>query len=171
MKIFRPMRRHRQQLSTGECIRILKEATSGVLALLGDGGYPYAVPLSHVYDGGRIYFHSAREGHMVDAVRRHGRASFCVIGRDDVRGREYTTLFRSVIAFGRIRIIDDADEKLKAARMFGGRFNPDDEEALQNELEKGFSHMLMLCFDIEHLTGKEAVELVREGKAGSPGGQ
>ncbi len=155
------MRRGRQQLPQEECIRILKEATSGVLALPGDGGYPYAVPLSHVHDDGRIYFHSAPEGHKVDAVRRHGRASFCVIDRDDVRGREYTTFFRSVIAFGRISVIGDADEKLRAARLFGDRFNPGDEGALRKELEKGFSRMLMLRFDIEHLTGKEAVELMR----------
>lgn len=79
--MFRQMRRKRQELPREECLEILREGTSGVLALLGDGGYPYAVPLSYVYDGGKIYFHSARAGHKLDALRGCDRASFCVIGQ------------------------------------------------------------------------------------------
>lgn len=158
---FREMRRKRQQLSQEESIGILRRATAGALALLGDDDYPYAVPISYVYADGKIYFHSALTGHKVDAIRRHGKASFCVIDKDEVHGEEYTTYFRSVIAFGRIRIIDDADEKLRTARMLGNRYNPDDEESLQKEIAKSLVHMSMICLDIEHLTGKEAIELVR----------
>ena len=74
---------------------------------------------------------------------------------------KYTTFFRSVIAFGRIHIIEDETEKLETARMLGNRYNPNQEEALQKELENGLSRMLLIRFDIEHLTGKEAIELVR----------
>ncbi len=168
MTEFRTMRRNRQQLSPEECIQILTEATSGVLALLGDNDYPYAIPLSHVYADGKIYFHSATEGHKIDAIRYQDRASFCVIKKDDVHGKEYTTFFRSVIAFGRIHIIEDADEKLIAARLFGNRFNPNDEEALRKELDKGAARMMMLRFDIEHLSGKEAIELMRERMLQTP---
>ena len=72
--------------------------------------------------------------------------------------------FRSVIAFGRIHIIEDAAEKLETARMLGNRYNPNQEEALQKELENGLSRMLMIRFDIEHLTGKEAIELMKMKK-------
>ena len=74
---------------------------------------------------------------------------------------KYTTFFRSVIAFGRIHIIEDETEKLETARMLVNRYNPNQEEALQKELENGLSQILMIRFDIEHLTGKEAIELVR----------
>ena len=74
----------------------------------------------------------------------------------------YTTFFRSVIAFGRIHIIEDEQEKLKMARMLGNRYNPNDDASLQKEIENGLSRMLMIRFDIEHLTGKEAIELVRQ---------
>ena len=158
---FREMRRSRQQLSNEESIAILQKATAGTLALLGDGDYPYAVPISYVYDDGKLYFHSALTGHKVDAIRKCDKASFCVIERDDVQPERYTTFYRSVIAFGRIHIVGNEEEKLSFARMLGNRYNPNDEEHLKKELEKGFSRMLMICFDIEHLTGKEAIELAR----------
>lgn len=161
---FREMRRKRQQFSPEECIDILRGATSGTLALLGDGGYPYAVPLSYVWADGRLYFHSAMAGHKVDAVRACDKASFCVIAQDLVQPEHYTTHYRSVIAFGRIRIVEDEAERLVAARLLGNRYNPGKEESLQRELEKGLARMLVLRFDIEHLTGKEAIELVAHGR-------
>ena len=162
MSDFREMRRKRQQLSEAESVALLKKATSGTLALLGDNGYPYAVPISYVYSEGKLYFHSALSGHKVDAIRNCDKASFCVIAKDDVQPEKFTTFFRSVIAFGRIHIIEDEAEKLKTARMLGNRYNPNHEEALRKELENGLSRMLMIRFDIEHLTGKEAKELVKQ---------
>lgn len=162
MSKFRAMRRRRQQLSQEESINILEHATSGTLALLGDDDYPYAVPLSFVYHEGCLYFHSAVEGHKIDAIQRHGKASFCVIDQDNVQGEQYTTYFRSVIAFGHIGIIDNADEKLAAARLLGNRYNPHQDEALQKEIDKGLHRMVMIRMRIEHLTGKEAIELTRK---------
>ena len=162
MSNFRPMRRHRQQLSQKESISIIERATSGTLALLGDEDYPYAVPISFVYHDGCLYFHSAVEGHKIDAIRRHDKASFCVIDQDDVHGEQYTTFFRSVIAFGHISIIENEDEKIAAARMLGNRYNPNHDEALKKEMEKGLHRMVMLRMNIEHLTGKEAIELAKK---------
>ena len=162
MEEFRAMRRKRQQLSEDESVEILRKATSGTLALLGDNGYPYAVPISYVYVDGKLYFHSALSGHKVDAIRGCDKASFCVIEKDEVHPEKYTTFFRSVIAFGRIHIIEDVTVKLETARLLGNRYNPNDDESLRIELEKDLARMCMIRFDIEHLTGKEAIELVRE---------
>ena len=155
------MRRDRQQLSQEECERILSRCTSGVLALAGDGGYPYAVPLSYAFADGAIIFHSAVQGHKVDAIRRDGRCSFCVIDQDEIIPAEFTTYFRSVIAFGRIRIIESADEKVRLLRILGRRFSPGDESGLQHEIDKSLDHVLLLRLDIDHISGKEAIELVR----------
>ena len=162
MSEFRAMRRKRQQLTEEKSIGILQKSTAGTLALLGDNGYPYAVPISYVYADGKLYFHSALSGHKIDAIRNCDKASFCVINKDDVHPEKYTTFFRSVIAFGRIHIIEDEQEKLETARLLGDRYNPNQEEALQKEIEKGLSRMVMIRFDIEHLTGKEAIELVNQ---------
>ena len=118
--------------------------------------------MSYAYSDGKLYFHSALTGHKVDAIRNCDKASFCVIDQDDVKPEKYTTFFRSVIAFGRIHIIEDETKKLAIAQFLGNRFNPNQEEALQKELEHGLSRMLVICLDIEHLTGKEAIELVKQ---------
>ena len=162
MSEFRQMRRQRQQLTQEESIAILQKATAGTLALLGDDGYPYAVPISYVYNEGKLYFHSALNGHKVDAIRKYDKASFCVIEQDDVQPEKYTTFFRSVIAFGRIHIVEDEKEKLEIVRMLGNRYNPNQDDALQKEIESGLSRLLAIRFDIEHLTGKEAIELVKQ---------
>ena len=143
MSNFREMRRKRQQLPEEENIKILKKATAGTLALHGDGGYPYAVPISYVYHEGKLYFHSALAGHKVDAIRSCDKASFCVIEQDDVLPKKYTTFFRSVIAFGRIHIIEDEQDKLEAALLLGNRYNPNDDESLKKELQGGFTRMRM----------------------------
>lgn len=85
------MRRNRQQLSDEESISILEKATSGTLALLGDNGYPYAVPISYVYSEGKLFFHSALSGHKIDAIRNCDKTSFCVVDQDEVIPKKYTT--------------------------------------------------------------------------------
>ena len=159
--MFREMRRKRQLLPEQECIRILEQGTSGVLSVLGDEDYPYAVPLSYVYSGNTLYFHCAKSGHKLDAIRKHSKVSFCVIAQDHIVPEEYTTYFKSVIVFGRIRILEPPEDKLRAATLISERFNPGDTAGLQKELQKSFSHMLILRMDIDHISGKEAIELTR----------
>lgn len=155
------MRRIRQQLTQEECIDILCQSTSGVLALIGDGGYPYTVPMSHVYADGCLYFHSALHGHKVDAVRTDPRCSFCVIAQDEVHPETFTTHFRSVVVFGQIHVIEDDAERLAALRLLGRRHAPHDAAGLQHEIDKDFTRVLMLRLDIEHITGKQAIEMVK----------
>ena len=164
--MFREMRRRRQALPEGECVAILERMTSGVLAVEGDGDYPYAVPLSYVYAGGKLYFHSAREGHKVDALRRNAKASFCVVERDEVVAEEYTTYFRSVVVFGQVRFVEEEREKLAALELLAEKYAPGERERRQREIAQGFDHLYVLELDVECMTGKEAVELLRQRKGG-----
>lgn len=61
--MFREMRRMKQLLPMEETEAVMHRCSNGVLACMGDGGYPYAVPLNYVYYDGKIYFHSAKAGH------------------------------------------------------------------------------------------------------------
>ena len=72
--MFREMRRKKQALPAEEVSAILHRGTSGVLALSGDDDYPYAVPISYVFDGAKLYFHCAKDGHKLDAIQRSSKA-------------------------------------------------------------------------------------------------
>lgn len=158
--MFREMRRKNQSLSAEKCTEILTNATSGVLAVLGDAEYPYAVPLSYVYTGGKIYFHSAVSGHKLDAIKNHCKASFCVIAQDIVAPEKYTTYFQSVIVFGRIRVLEDEQEKRDAAKRLALKYAPGDTDAGRAaEIERFWDALCMLELTVEHVTGKEAKEL------------
>lgn len=158
------MRRKNQALSEEECTTILNNATSGTLALLGDGGYPYSLPISYVFEPpsasttgcGRLFFHSALNGHKIDAIKGCDKASFCVIAKDEVHPSEYTTYFRSVICFGKIRILTDEAEKDHALRLLGNRYYPNQDAELDKELLKAARACHAIELTIEHLTGKQS---------------
>lgn len=160
--MFRELRRKRQALSKEACAEILSRGTSGVLALAGDDGYPYAVPISYVYDGEKLYFHSAKAGHKLDAIQREPKTSFCIIDQDQIVPEEYTTYFRNVIAFGRIRILEDEEEKRAAIEKLALKYAPDDSaENRRRAIDREWKPLCMLEMTIEHLSGKEAIELVK----------
>ena len=168
---FRKMRRSRKELDHEACLEMINRATSGVLSVTGDGGYPYGVPMSYVYvDGsgeedfvGTFYFHCAKTGHKIDALRACDKACFTIIDRDDVVADEFTTYFKSVIAFGRVRILEMTEEIMPAIRLLADRYSPDEsEEKKTSEIDKEMPALAMLEFKVEHMTGKEAIELVRK---------
>ena len=161
--MFREMRRKRQELTNAECVEILKRNTSGVLAVSGDDGYPYAVPLSYVYDGGVLYFHCAKSGHKIDAINRLDKVSFCVVDQDNVVPEEYTTFFRSVIVFGRASVINQDDEIRNAIEKLAIKYYPDDSKTNRDFfINKEYAALRMVKIEIEHMTGKEAIELVKK---------
>lgn len=159
--MFREMRRKKQLLTKEETVKIFERGTSGVLALLGDDDYPYAVPLSYIYCDSKLYFHGAKTGHKIDAILKCEKASFCVIDKDTIVSEEYTTYFRSAIAFGKIKIIEDDKEKREAIEKLAAKYTPDNKEGRLKEIEKEYNVLCMIELDIEHMTGKEAIELVR----------
>ena len=169
--MFRKMRRFRQQLSHEACEQILREASSGVLAVYGDDGYPYAVPVSHVYYEGKIAFHCAKEGHKIDALRRNEKVSFCVIAQDEVMPWERTTAFISVIAFGRARIVEDEAGLRRIARLIGEKFSPGYEEDCREETDEAIAAGRLCCVEVtlDHVTGKcgkeELLERLKGEKA------
>ena len=132
-----------------------------------DGDKPKGRPFGfHLLDGDKLYFHCAKAGHKLDAVRREPKVSFCVIDQDRVVPEEYTSYFRSVIAFGTIRIMEDEQEKCAAIEKLAVKYAPEDSASRRQEaIRREWAPLCMLEMTIEHLTGKEAIELVREREA------
>ena len=153
--MFRKMRRFKQQLSDEECRAILKAEPRGVLAVSGDDGYPYALPISHYYDeeANKLYFHGAKAGHKLDAIRKSDKVSFCVYDKGFVKEGEWALNIKSVIVFGRLRPVTDPERTEEICRRLGNKFYPDP-ESVEKEIERDLSRVLCLELEIEHMTGK-----------------
>ena len=155
------MRRAKQRLSPEESLDILNKGSSGVLALW-DGEEPYAVPLSYVYHGGKLYFHCARAGRKLEAIKVCPRASFCVVAADDVIPEKYTTAYRSVIVSGPLRILTDEAEMVPALHLLAEKYNPGHAGDAEKEISAGLSHMLMLELRADEISGKQGKELLNQ---------
>ncbi|MCI9040302.1 pyridoxamine 5'-phosphate oxidase family protein [Dubosiella newyorkensis] len=159
--MYHSMRRSRQQLSEQETIKILENATSGVLALFDADDYTYALPISYVYHGNEIYFHSASSGHKIEAIKHHQKVSFCVVAQDKIVPEKFTTFFKSAIVFGTIEIIEDEAEKRKAIECLSKKYSPHEtEERTQQEIDRFWKQLTMLKLNIEKISGKQSIELV-----------
>ena len=153
--MFRKMRRFKQQLPDEECIEILKTTKRGVLSLIGDDGYPYGVPMDHWYceKDGKLYFHGAKEGHKIDAIKGCDKASYCVYDEGYRKEGEWALNIRSVITFGRICLVEDEDLAREICTELVWKFT-DDKEYLEQELKNAFSRVQCLELIPEHMTGK-----------------
>lgn len=163
--MFREMRRKNQLMSIEDTVAVMNRCTSGVLACMGDDDYPYSVPINYVYYKDKIYFHSAKAGHKIDSLINNPKVSFAVIDKDTIVSEEYTSYFRSVIAFGKARILeDDTQEWLDAFTALVEKYSGNRPEKEKRKEIEGCKRAYIMAIDVDHITGKEAKELVRTKK-------
>ena len=156
----RKMRRFKQLLSVEDSLSILSNATNGILSLIDPDGGVYGVPVSFACDDqGHIYLHSAVKGHKNDCIAADHRCSFCVVGQDKIVAEEFTSYFRSVIIKGSIHHVSEPEEINKGLLLLCDKYSPGIDPSA--EIAKCLSHVAVLRIDIESMTGKEAIELVR----------
>ena len=154
--MFRPMAKPRahQQIPEEECIRILKEQKRGILCVLGDDDYPYGTPTNHFYseEDGKIYFHSNKKGHKVDAMKKHDKVCFVCYDEGFVKEGDWALNIKSVIVFGRVEFIEDTETIIKVMTDLSHKFT-DDEEYIAKEM-KTAAGTLLFAIKPEHMTGK-----------------
>ncbi len=153
--MFREMARKKQALSQEECLKILKEEPRGVLAVLGDEDYPYALPINYWYceTDGKLYFHSGKSGHKIDAIRRHPKASFCVYDQGFRREGEWALNIKSVIVFGRIEQIEEPKAIAEICRSLSYKYT-DDTAYIEEEIRRFGANTLCFALTPEQINGK-----------------
>ena len=153
--MFRPVLRHKQQLSDEECIRILKQEPRGVLSVLGDDDYPYGMPINHYYceEDGKLYFHGGKKGHKIDALRKHEKASFCVYDQGFRKDGEWALNIKSVIVFGKVEFVEDRETVYRISAELSRKFTQD-EDYIRHEIQHSGPATLMFALVPEHITGK-----------------
>lgn len=157
--MFRELTRKNKQLPAEECIRLLNTETRGVLSVLGDEDYPYGMPMNHFYDeaSGKLYFHCGHGGHRLDALQRHDKVSFCVMDQGTREVGQWAWQVKSVVVFGRMRVIDDRQLVENIAARLSRKFTSD-EEYIQKEIALYAHETLLLELSPEHICGKLVTE-------------
>ncbi len=158
--MFRSMRRFRQELTQEECREVLAQQRRGCLALQGDDGYPYALPINFWFDpeSGHVYFHGAPAGHKIDAMKRSDKVSFCVFEKTGAkREDDWAETVRSVICFGRLEVVTDPGRKERALRQIGLRYYPSAGE-VEDEIRQTIGRVAVLELSVEHMSGKRVHE-------------
>ena len=157
--MFRELVRKNKQLSVEACIEVLKKQTRGVLSVQGDEGYPYGMPMNHFYseEDGCIYFHCGNVGHRLEALRRCDKVSFCTYDNGYVEEGHWAFHVMSVIVFGRIEIIDDAEQIKDIVTKLSYKFIQDD-AYIQKEIQGSLHRTLLLRLKPEHICGKHVLE-------------
>ncbi len=125
---MRAMHHEKRKLSDEITLGLLQKGEHGILALNGDDGYPYAVPITYSYFDGCIYFHSGKHGYKMDILTRNQKACFSVILNVEVMPSKFSAKYESIIVTGDISFVEDKEEKNKALEFLLDQFSPEHKE-------------------------------------------
>lgn len=162
--MFRSMRRFKQLMEEKDVKKILEEGKTGVLAVQGEEGYPYTIPMNYVFFNGAIYFHGAIDGHKMDAIHKNNKVSFCVVDKDILIPEKFTTRYSSVVAFGRVHLVEEETVKTRIMQVLNRKYSPGYEAKGDSEIERLMERIAVIQMDIDHMTGKASMELINEEK-------
>ena len=136
---------------------MLSSAWRGILSVHGDNGYPYGVPVNFLYSDGKIYFHCAKAGHKLDAVRANDKVCFTVLSEPVRNPGEWWNCFTSVICFGHIAEVTDKQEADRLLRLIGAKFFPEGYD-LEKDMRNNAQNALVMEITIDHISGKHVRE-------------
>ena len=150
---MREMRRKDRSIGTEDCREILKRGEYGILSTSDEYNNPHGTPLSYVFDGDSIWFHSAIEGHTRSNIEANPRASFLVIGRTEVLPEKFSTIYESVILKGRVEICSGTDKK-KGLMLLTEKYCPEMMVRGSQYADEASERVTVYRFAIENMTGK-----------------
>lgn len=157
--MFRPNRRKKREISTEAAKALLKNSRIGVLAVNGDDGYPYAIPVNYVYveEDEKIYFHGSKVGHKIDSIRKDSKVCFTVYGDEVIKDLEWAPYVRSAVVFGKCILTEGLEKNVSLVRKLAEKYYPNT-ELIDEEIASDGKVVQMFEIEIEHLTGKEIQE-------------
>ena len=157
--MFRPMRRPKNAIPDEQAKKLLREEKRGVIAMNGDDGYPFAIPVDYFYDetAGKIYFHGAKSGYKVDALRRCDKVCFTVYGNETIKEETWAPYMQSTVVFGRCHLVEHGARETALLKQFAMKYCPN-EQLVDEEIAHAGKAAQIFEIEIEHLSGKEVQE-------------
>ena len=157
--MFRPIRKKKIEISTDEALALLQDSRRGVVAVNGDDVYPYAIPVNYYFDkeNRKIYFHGARVGHKVDALRACDKVCFTVYGNETIKEEDWVPFVQSVVVFGRCYLVESGARATTLLKRFAMKYYPS-EQLVDEEIAHAGKAVQIFEIKVEHLSGKEIQE-------------
>ena len=158
--MFKPIRIKINEIDRAVTEALLQSNRRGVLAMNGDNGYPYAIPINYFYDcaGQKIYFHGAKAGHKVDALKTSDKVCFTVYGNERIdESVPWAPYVQSAVVFGRCRLLEAGPESIARLKEFAMKYYPSEQLVDENIAHAGRA-VQMFEITIEHMSGKQVQE-------------
>lgn len=151
------MRRKDVALAREETIALIDENEYAVLCLIDPDGRPYGVPMDYVRRGDSLYFHGAKEGRKVDAMRVNPRACAVIVGDTQIVPEKFGRKYISAIVEGSIELIDDPEYKRQVMTWVVESRSPGYREKGQVVIEKMLDRVLVYKMNMESISGKHGL--------------
>ncbi len=157
--MFRTIRKKKNALDITSTKNLLQQNRRGVLSMNGDDGYPYAIPVNYLYDedNKKIYFHGARAGHKVDALKACDKVCFTVYGNEMIKEESWAPYMQSVVVFGRCHLLETNEKTMTLLKKFAMKYYPN-EQMVDEEIKIAGKAVQIFEIEIEYLSGKEIQE-------------
>ena len=139
---------------------LLQSNRRGIIAMNGVEGYPYAVPINYFYDcdNKKIYFHGAKAGHKVEALKASDKVCFTIYGNERIDESEsWAPYVQSVVVFGRCRLLEAGPQSIGRLKEFAMKYYPD-ENLADEEIARTGRAAQMFEISIEYMSGKQVQE-------------
>jgi len=143
----------------------LSNAEYGTLAV-SDGDTPYSIPVNFVHKGDIIYFHGSLSGRKMKSLKANPKVSFSIVenfsiiasyfSSDEGLACPATQFFKSIIIDGKVTIVQDKHEKIKALTLLMQKLQPEGGyKAFDDSLyEKMLNATAVLRIDIKYIRAK-----------------
>ncbi|MBF1753275.1 MAG: pyridoxamine 5'-phosphate oxidase family protein, partial [Veillonella sp.] len=119
-----------------------------------------AIPINYFYDNEtqKIYFHGAKAGHKVDALKASDKVCFTVYGDERIDESEpWAPYVQSAVVFGRCRLLEPGPESIDRLKEFAMKYYPD-EALADDQIARNGRATQMFEITIEHMSGKQVQE-------------
>jgi nitroimidazol reductase NimA-like FMN-containing flavoprotein (pyridoxamine 5'-phosphate oxidase superfamily) len=151
------MRRKDLEMSREETFALIDGNEYATLCLVDPDGRPYGVPLDYVRNGDDLYFHGAKEGRKVDAMRDNPRGCAVIVGKTAVVPEKFGRKYQSAIVEGSIELIDDPVIKRQVMTWVVESRSPGYREKGQTVIERMLDRVLVYKLHMEGVTGKHGL--------------
>lgn len=158
--MFKPIRKKINEIDRAAAEALLQSNRRGILAMNGDNGYPYAIPINYFYDcvGQKIYFHGAKAGHKVESMKTSDKVCFTVYGNECIdKSEQWAPYVQSAVVFGRCCLLEPGPESIDRLKEFAMKYYPS-EQLVDKEIAHAGKAVQMFEITIEHMSGKQVQE-------------